>query len=140
MSELRAKVIFHNGFLISPTVETTNRNLHERLWDVVKIGVSPARGAVLLTAKSLAAGDPVSLTNTPLRTTFGGTLASCQSPEFWPGFGEAEQAGVFWVDVEGPSVSFWGGVGFEGTPEYTRAIPQRRDFEEFTNGLAQPGS
>lgn len=124
---MRAKVIFADGFNVSPTIETTNRKLRERLARVVKECMSPARAAALFAVQSYAGGYPMTLHNTPSGASYGGTIAGVQRQEFWPSMGD--QAGVFWVDMKDEWVEFWGGEGFTDTPEYTKAIAQREEFE-----------
>ena len=116
----RAKVIFTDGFHISPTVETVSDDLRDRIGNVVKSSGSPAEAITVFVIQSTIGKHNVTIHNTPEGRTFGGTVASIMQEGFWPGTG----AGVFLVWVNEKRVEYWGGDGFDGTPEYTHSIPQ----------------
>ncbi len=126
----RAKVVFTDGFLVSPTIETDQKNLRERIRRVVRQGhQTPALASSAFVVVSFAGEHPVALLNTPEGRSLGSVRASVERPEFWPGGPDAGQAGVFWVTLgKRPTVEHWGGEGFSGTPEHTIAIPQSEEI------------
>lgn len=129
---MRAKVIFTDGFHVSPTIETVRENLRERLKRVMlKQGgnQSPALAATFFVGSSLAAKHPTAIHNTPEGRSYGTTISHIMRPEFWPNI-DATQAGVFLVHTDSWDVEFWGGKGFEDTPEFTAAIPERESLRE----------
>ncbi len=127
----RAKVLFTNGFNISPTVSTDDADLFARL-SRLREEKSVAEAATKFVLHCAAKRHQVTIHNAPEGATFGGTLTMLENEAFWPADGS--QAGVFLVYLETAMdvahVDFWGGEGFEGTPEFTKKIPQRRDFVE----------
>lgn len=121
----RAKVIFTDGFHVSPTVETTNENLKARIEKTLDAGeASPSTAAARFTISTAVAKLPVSIHNTPEGRTFGGTLATIMGEGFWPGVERGCQAGVFFVWLEEKKIEYWGGSGFSDSPEFTKAIAQ----------------
>jgi len=117
----RAKVIFHDGYMMSPFIETNTEDLEARLRKVA--GLRPAAGATQFVVRSYAARHPVTIHNTPQGYSFGSARATVERPEFWPGAGD--QGGVFFVKTgDQPVVEFWGGTGFDDSEEFTAAIPQ----------------
>lgn len=129
----RAKVIFHDGFNVSPFIETNNADLERRLQHVVYRGGSVAVQATFFLLQCMLEGyESSTIHNTPIGRSFGVTMAAIERPEFWPGRGE--QAGVFLVDVNARTVQYWGGSGFEDSPEFTKAIPQLLRLEKPKDG------
>ena len=124
----RAKVIFTNGFDVSPVVETTDFDLEARIRRVAERHNLISMAAAMMVMVSRANKLPAALFNCPEGRTIGGTLTMIQSKSFWPADGN--QAGVFLVDIEKKTVSYWGGEGFVDSPEYTKTIPQVIDLME----------
>ena len=127
---MRAKVIYTNGFDISPTIETTDEGLRDRLQRVATMehATSPANAAVRFIAITMAGKIPCAIHNTPEGRSFGATISHIERPEFWPGDGQ--QAGVFLIHVDSWEIEYWGGKGFPETPEFTAAIPQKESLVE----------
>ena len=127
---MRAKVIFTDGFFTSPTIETNDKDLKDRIELSLSGSQSIATTAAGFVTRSHAGGYPVSILNTPEGMSFGGTYSKIMNKGFWPAQGD--QAGVFLVwrkTQDGPyEVEFWGGRGFEGTPEFTPSIPQKMEL------------
>ena len=82
---MRAKVVFTDGFHIGPTIETTDKELRERMNRIVaQEDMTPAVATALFTVHSFAKQYPVSLHNTPEAGTFGGTVSRMQHHNWWP--------------------------------------------------------
>jgi hypothetical protein len=116
----RAKVIFTDGFHTSPTVETTSKNLRERIVKALeKHTASPAVLSTLFIIQSTLDKEYVTIHNTPEGRSFGGTVAMLRGEGFWPGGGN--EAGIFLVWIAERKVEYFGGTGFEGDPEFTKS-------------------
>jgi len=126
---MRAKVIFTDGFNISPTIETTDELLRDRLERISKMenANTPALAATRMVAITVAGMLPVSIHNTPEGRSYGATVSHIQRPEFWPNM-DGHHAGVFLVHVGPWDVEYWGGKGFPDSPEFTTAIPQKESL------------
>ena len=125
---MRAKVIFTDGFHTSPTIETDHEDLKARMREVLAMAGSVSQKATTFLVKSIGNGHPATIHNTPGGRTFGVTMAMIENQEFWPGKGE--QAGIFLGRTDNESIQYWGGLGFEGTPEFTKAIVQTLEKDE----------
>ena len=119
-----AKVIFVDGFFVSPTIVTDWVSLESRLARVRGKAPTVGEAAARFAAFSVAAGRPTWLQNTPEGRSYGGTLAAMERPEFWPGGPEGNEAGVFLVNIKDNRVLTWGGIGPEPDfPEHVKRIP-----------------
>ena len=123
----RAKVIFTDGFHISPTIETSSEELKRRIGSVKDSG-GPASCAAQFVIRSAIEKQPASIHNTPEGRSFGGTVSTIEAPGFWPGNG-GDQAGVFLVWVSGErKIDYWGGSGFDDSKPFTPGIPQSEEL------------
>lgn len=124
----RAKVIFTDGFHISPTIETSSVELRQRIGDAKDAG-GPAMCAARFVIRSAIEKQPHSIHNTPEGRSFGGTISSIQASGFWPGVMPGSEAGVFlvWINDE-RKIEYWGGCGFDDSDEFTPGIPQSEEL------------
>lgn len=120
-------MIFTDGFHVSPTVETDNKKLRERISRALERGGTPAVVATLFVLQSVAGKFGASIHNSPEGRSFGGTVSTIMSEGFWPG-NDGSEAGVFFVWLEEKKIEYWGGNGFEGDPEFTKAQPQTEEL------------
>ena len=123
----RAKVIFTDGWSVSPVIETDDKDLQQRIKRAL-VRETPSEAATAFVLVTAATKRKVALFNAPEGRSFGVTLSMLEHREFWPAAGQ--QAGVFLAWVTTGLVWFWGGVGFEDSKEFTAAITQKRQVGE----------
>lgn len=124
----RAKVIFTDGFHISPTVETTNEDLKERIARVLNGRGGPAVVSAMFVIQTAILKLPFALHNTPEGRSFGGTVATMMHESFWPGIERGSEGGVFFVWLNEKKIEYWGGCGFPDSEEFTKGIAQTEEL------------
>lgn len=123
----RAKVIFTDGWSVSPVIETDDFNLEERIRRALG-ETSPSLAATIFVLITAVTKRSVAIFNAPEGRSFGVTLSMLEHRGFWPADGS--QAGVFLAYTATGEVHFWGGSGFKDSPEFSPAMTQRRQVRE----------
>ena len=124
---MRAKVIFTDGFHVSPTIETDSEDLKERIKKILGKYDSPAMACGMFTVQTMVKKLPATLHNTPEGRSFGVTVSSMMHEGFWPG-NHADQAGVFLCWVDAKKIEYWGGLGFDDSQPFTAGIMQTEEL------------
>lgn len=123
-------VVFWNGVHFSPCVKTTNERIEERLRSCINDyakGHRPGSMSAQFVAITLAEGLPAEIFSLPEKNV-GGTVAFMERPEFWPRDGRELGGGVFLIDVETGSCSYWGGQGLHEDDRFNPGIPAHAEL------------